>query len=65
MRRPPAYFNAKVDREVAPCFVELPPEDPDKVKIFGELLRQVYGIRPDADGLQEGYTTGLVRMGFM
>ena len=29
-----AYFNAKVDREAAPCFVELPPEDPDKGKMW-------------------------------
>ena len=60
-----AYFNAKVDRDAAPCFVELPPEDPDKGKMCGELLRHMYGTRPAADGWQEEYSTDLVRMGFV
>ena len=60
-----AYFNAKVDREAAPCFVELLPEDPDKGKMCGELLRHMYGTRPAADGWQEEYSTALVRMGFV
>ena len=60
-----AYFNAKVDRDAAPCFVELPPEDPDKGKMCGELLRHMYGTRPAADGWQEEYSTALVRMGFV
>ena len=25
-----AYLNAKIDRALAPSFVELPPEDPDR-----------------------------------
>ena len=40
-----AYFNAKVDREAAPCFVELPPEDPNRARMCGELLRHMYGTR--------------------
>ena len=45
-----AYFNAKVDREAAPCFVELPPEDPTKRKMCSELLRHRHGTRPAEDG---------------
>ena len=60
-----AYFNAKVDREAAPCFVELPPEDPDRATMCGELLRHMYGTRSAADGWQEEYSTTLVRMGFV
>ena len=60
-----AYFNAKVDREAAPCFVELPPEDPDRATMCGELLRHMYGTRSAADGWQEEYSTTLVRLGFV
>ncbi len=59
-----AYFNAKVDRDAAPCFVELPPEDADSGKLCGELLRHMYGTRSAADGWQEEYSTFLVRLGF-
>ena len=59
-----AYFNAKIDREAAPSFVDLPPEDPDRGKMCGELLRHMYGTRPAADGWQEEYSTLLVRLGF-
>ena len=59
-----AYFNAKVDREASPSFVDLPPEDPDRGKMCGELLRHMYGTRPAADGWQEEYSTLLVRLGF-
>ena len=48
-----AYFNAKVDRDAAPCFVELPNEDPDSGTLCGELLRHMYGTRSAADGWQE------------
>ena len=60
-----AYFNAKVDRDAAPCFVELPPEDPDRATHCGELLRHMYGTRSAADGWQEEYSTLLVRLGFV
>ena len=60
-----AYFNAKIDRENAPSFVELPAEDPDKGRLCGELLRHMYGTRPAADGWQEEYSTCLVRLGFV
>ena len=60
-----AYFNAKVDRDSAPCFVELPPEDPDRATHCGELLRHMYGTRSAADGWQEEYSTLLVRLGFV
>ena len=45
-----AYFNAKIDRDASPCFVELPPEDADSGKMCAELLRHMYGTRPAADG---------------
>ena len=60
-----AYFNAKIDRENAPSFVELLAEDPDKGRLCGELLRHMYGTRPAADGWQEEYSTCLVRLGFV
>ena len=60
-----AYFNAKVDRDSAPCFVELPPEDPNRATHCGELLRHMYGTRSAADGWQEEYSTMLVRLGFV
>ena len=59
-----AYFNAKIDRENAPSFVELPTEDPDRGRLCGELMRHMYGTRPAADGWQEEYSTCLVRLGF-
>ncbi len=45
-----AYLNAKVDREAAPCFVELLHEDPDCGKKRVELLRHMYGTRLATDG---------------
>ena len=45
-----AYFNAKVYRKAAPCFVELPPRDPDRVHMSGELLRHMCGIPSASDG---------------
>ena len=60
-----AYFNAKIDREAAPCFVDLPHEDPEHGDKCAELLRHMYGTRPAADGWQEEYSTALVRMGFV
>ena len=60
-----AYFNAKVDRDSAPCFVELPPEDPDRATHCGELLRHMYGTRSAADAWKEEYSTMLVRLGFV
>ena len=59
-----AYLNAKIDRALAPSFVELPPEDPDRKQKCGELLRHLYGTRPAADGWQEEYSTMLIRLGF-
>ena len=59
-----AYFNAKIDREAAPCFVDLPREVPESGQQCAELLRHMYGTRPAADGWQEEYSTALVRMGF-
>ena len=60
-----AYCNARVDREAAQCFVDLPPEDADRGTKCAELLRHMYGTRPAADGWQEEYSTALVRMGFV
>ena len=45
-----AYFNAKIDREAAPCFVELPHEDPECGEKCAEMIRHMYGARPAADG---------------
>ena len=59
-----AYFNAKVDRDAAPVFVELPAEEPGHGELCGELIRHMYGTRPAADGWQEEYSTAMVRMGF-
>ena len=59
-----SYFNAKVDREAPPCFVDLHQEDPDSGKMCAALLRHMYGTRPAASGWQEGCSTALVRMGF-
>ena len=47
-----AYCKAKIDPEASPCFVELPPEDPDHDKMCGQLLRHMYGTRAAADGWQ-------------
>ena len=58
-----AYFNAKIDRENAPSFVELPAEDPDRGRLCGELIRHMYCTLPAADGWQEEYSTCLVRLG--
>ena len=59
-----AYFNAKVDKDAPPCFVELPPEDSDRDTLCGELLRHMYGTRMAADGWQEEYSMLLIRLGF-
>ncbi len=60
-----AYFNARVDREAAPCFVELPQEEDDHTTMCAELLRHMYGTRAAADGWQEECSTLLVRLGFV
>ena len=44
-----AYFNAKIDREASPCFVDMPPEDAERGEKCAELLRHMYGTRPAAD----------------
>ena len=49
-----AYLNAKIDREAAPCFVDLPPEDAARSEKCAELLRHMYVTRLAADGWQEG-----------
>ena len=59
-----AYFNAKIDREAAPCFVQLLSEDADHETMVGELIRHMYGTRMAADGWQEEYSTFLVELGF-
>ena len=59
-----AYLNAKIDRALAPSFVELPPEDPDRKRKCGELLRHVYGTWSAVDGWQEECSTMLIRLGF-
>ena len=59
-----AYFNAKIDPEAEPTFVDLPPEDADHESQCGELLRHMYGTRMAADGWQEEYSTLLIRLGF-
>ena len=59
-----AYFNAKIDPEAEPTYVELPAEDDDHGRMCGELLRHMYGTRMAADGWQEEYSTLLIRLGF-
>ena len=59
-----AYFNAKVDPEEPPTYVQLPPEDPDSGTMVARLLRHMYGTRMAADGWQEEYSTCLVDLGF-
>jgi hypothetical protein len=56
-----AYFNAKIDPESLPVFVELPHEDEDH---GSKLLRHMYGTRGAADGWQEEYSTMLLALGF-
>ena len=58
-----AYFNVKVDRDAAPCFVELQLEDADQGKMCGELLRHMYGPRLKGGRQEECFTT-LLRLGF-
>ena len=62
VKRP--YFNAKVDPDATPIFVQLPDEDPDSGAMCGQLLRHMYGTRMAADGWQEEYSSFLVRKGF-
>ena len=59
-----AYFNVKIDQDDAPCYVNLPPEDPDSQNMCGKLLRHMYGTRMAADGWQEEYSTLLISLGF-
>ena len=59
-----AYFNAKIDQDAAPTFVNLPPEDPKCSDHCAQLLRHMYGTRMAADGWQEEYSTLLIRLGF-
>ncbi len=59
-----AYFNARIDSEATPTFVDLPREDKDHVEKCGQLLRHMYGTRSAADGWQEEYSTLLISLGF-
>jgi hypothetical protein len=59
-----AYFNAKIDPESPPVFVELPHEDADHGNKCAQLLRHMYGTRGAADGWQEEYSTMLLSLGF-
>ena len=59
-----AYFNAKIDENDAPTFVNLPEEDPDYATMCARLLRHMYGTRGAADGWQEEYSTMLIEFGF-
>ena len=59
-----AYFNAAIDPEEPPTYVELPPEYPDHEHKFARLLRHMYGTRAAADGWQEEYSTLLVKLDF-
>ena len=60
-----AYFNAKIDSESPPVFVELPHEDADCGVMSAQLLRHMYGTRGAADGWQEEYSTMLIGRGFV
>ena len=59
-----AYFNAKIDPNDPPTFVQLPEEDPDSEVMVARLLRHMYGTRMAADGWQEEYSTALISFGF-
>jgi hypothetical protein len=59
-----AYFNAKIDQDAAPTFVDLPPEDDDHKEMCARLLSHMYGTRPAADGWQQEYSTLLISLGF-
>ena len=59
-----AYFNAKVDRELSPTYVDLPREDGDWQSHCGRILRHMYGTRMTADGWKEEYSTMLLKLGF-
>ena len=59
-----AYFNAPTDPD-DPCYVQLPPEDPDHDKgLCGLLLRHMYGTQKAAEGWQVEYSSALVKLGF-
>jgi hypothetical protein len=60
-----AYFNAKIEADDGPCFVDLPKEDPQWATMCGQLLRHMYGTRMAADGWQQEYSTLLVGLGFV
>ena len=55
VKRP--YFNAKVDENDPPVFVDLPKEDDDYVTKCAKLLRHMYGTRMASAGWQEEYST--------
>ncbi len=59
-----AYFNAEIDPEAEPTYVELPSDDEQHGSMCGELRRHMYGTRMAADGWQEEYSTLLIRLGF-
>ena len=59
-----AYFNAKIDPDQPPVYVDLPQEDPEHSHMCAQLLRHMYGTRSAADGWQEQYSTMLIRLGF-
>ena len=56
--------NAKIDQELNPTFVNLPPEEEKWRTHCGRLLRHMYGTRLAADGWQEEYSSLLIRLGF-
>ena len=60
-----AYFNAKVDQDEEPVYVDLPPEDEDSGSMCARLLRHMYGTRRAADGWQEEYSSLMVKLGFL
>ncbi len=60
-----AYFNAQIDENEPPTFVNLPEEDPDHADMCARLLRHMYGTRMAADGWQEEYSTMLIELGFI
>ena len=61
-----AYLNAKRDPNVDPVYVDLPHEDPDKLKdMVGLLLVHPYDTRAAADGWHCEYSSLLEEMGFV
>ena len=59
-----AYFNAKLDEDDEPVYVDLPKEDEEHETMCAQLLRHMYATRMAADGWQEEYSTMMIRHGF-